>query len=86
MRKALSHGGYFPPMMLHMIGSGESSGELETMLKRAADNQDREFENLVAVSLSLFEPLLILTMGLLVLMIVMAILLPIFQLNTLVNG
>lgn len=86
LRQALSQSGYFPPMMLHMIASGESSGELDDMLKRAADNQDREFENLVAVSLSLFEPLLILTMGMVVLMIVMAILLPIFQLNTLVNG
>jgi general secretion pathway protein F len=86
LRNALTQSGYFPPMMLHMIASGENSGELEDMLKRAADNQDREFENLVAVSLSLFEPLLILTMGMVVLMIVMAILLPIFQLNTLVNG
>ncbi|MBI2381372.1 MAG: type II secretion system inner membrane protein GspF [Gammaproteobacteria bacterium] len=86
LRQSLAQSGYFPPMMLHMIASGENSGELEDMLKRAADNQDREFENLVAVSLSLFEPLLILTMGLVVLMIVMAILLPIFQLNTLVNG
>lgn len=86
LRNALAQSGFFPPMMLHMIASGENSGELEEMLRRAADNQDREFENLVAVSLSLFEPLLILTMGVLVLLIVMAILLPIFQLNTLVNA
>lgn len=85
LRLALQNAGYFPPMMLHMIASGENSGELEQMLSRAADNQDREFEGLVAVTLGLFEPVIILVMGAVVMFIVAAILLPIFQLNNLVK-
>lgn len=77
LRVALQNVGYFPPMMLHMIASGENSGQLEQMLTRAADNQDREFEGLVAVTLGLFEPLIILVMGAVVMFIVAAILLPI---------
>jgi len=86
LRKALGESGYFPPMMLHMIASGENSGELEQMLERTADHQDQDFETLVSISLGLFEPIMILVMGILVLLIVLAILLPIFQLNTLVSG
>jgi len=85
LRKSLGESGYFPPMMLHMIASGENSGELEQMLERTADHQDQDFETLVTVSLGLFEPLMILVMGILVLLIVLAILLPIFQLNQLVG-
>jgi len=86
LRKALAETGYFPAMMLHMIASGENSGELEQMLERTADHQDQDFETLVTISLGLFEPLMILIMGILVLLIVLAILLPIFQLNQLVGG
>ena len=86
LRKALAETGYFPPMMLHMIASGENSGELEQMLERTADHQDQDFETLVTISLGLFEPLMILLMGILVLLIVLAILLPIFQLNQLVGA
>ena len=86
LRKSLDETGYFPAMMLHMIGSGESSGELEQMLERTADHQDQDFETLVTISLGLFEPMMILVMGILVLLIVLAILLPIFQLNQLVGG
>jgi len=85
LRKSLGETGHFPPMMLHMIASGENSGELEQMLERTADHQDQDFETLVTVSLGLFEPLMILVMGILVLLIVLAILLPIFQLNQLVG-
>ena len=67
------------------IASGESSGKLEEMLERAAINQEREIETLIAAVLGLFEPLLILLMGGVVLIIVLAILLPIFDLNQLVQ-
>ncbi|NHA14314.1 type II secretion system inner membrane protein GspF [Thioalkalivibrio sp. XN279] len=74
----------FPPMTMHLISSGEASGELENMLERAADNQEREVDSLVGAMLSIMEPVLILFMGVIVLAIVLAILLPIFQLNQLV--
>ncbi len=85
LRRSLAETGHFPPMMLHMIASGENSGELEQMLERTADHQDQDFETLVSISLGLFEPIMILVMGILVLLIVLAILLPIFQLNQLVG-
>lgn len=75
----------FPPMTMHLISSGEASGELENMLERAADNQEREVDSLVGALLSILEPALIVLMGVLVFAIVMAILLPIFQLNQLVS-
>ncbi len=82
---ALERSGYFPPMTVHLIASGEASGKLEEMLERAAVNQEREIETLIAAVLGLFEPLLILVMGGVVLVIVLAILLPIFDLNQLVQ-
>jgi general secretion pathway protein F len=82
---ALEKEGYFPPMTVHLIASGEASGKLEEMLERAAINQEREIETLIAAVLGLFEPLLILLMGGVVLVIVLAILLPIFDLNQLVQ-
>lgn len=82
---SLEKSGYFPPMTIHLIASGEASGRLEEMLDRAAANQEREIESLVATILGLFEPLLIVVMGVMVLIIVLAILLPIFELNQLVQ-
>lgn len=81
LRASLTETKLFPPMMLHMISSGEKSGELEQMLERAADNQDREFETLVSVSLKLLEPAMIAGMAVIVLFIVMAILQPIMAMN-----
>lgn len=72
---------YFPPMSIHMIASGEASGQLENMLERVAHNQEDEISRLIEVSLALFEPAVILLMGAIVLFIVLAVLLPIFNLN-----
>lgn len=78
---ALKQGKYFPPMSIHLIASGEASGQLEKMLERAANNQDNEISHLIETALTLFEPMIILIMGAIVLFIVLAVLLPIFQLD-----
>jgi len=75
----------FPPMMIHLISSGESSGELDTMLERSAVHQERELDSILQALVSLLGPLMILVMGGLVLLIVLAMLLPIFELNQLVR-
>lgn len=82
---SLGESGYFSPMAVQLIASGEASGNLEMMLERAAIQQERETDTVIQALLGLFEPLLILTMGLMVLLIVLAILLPIFDLNQLVR-
>lgn len=73
----------FPPMTLHLIASGETSGNLEDMLEKASVQQERELEVLIATFMGLFEPLLIVAMGVIVLMIVLSILLPIINMNDL---
>ncbi|MHB1946854.1 MAG: type II secretion system inner membrane protein GspF [Gammaproteobacteria bacterium] len=78
---ALKQTTYFPPMSIHLIASGEASGQLENMLERAANNQDGDISRLIETSLALFEPAIILLMGAIVLFIVLAVLLPIFQLD-----
>ncbi|MCD6039364.1 MAG: epsF 1 [Gammaproteobacteria bacterium] len=83
MSSALKQTKYFPPMSIHLIASGETSGQLENMLERAANNQDNEITRLIETVLTLFEPAIVILMGAIVLFIVLAILLPIFQLDQL---
>lgn len=82
---ALERSGLFPPMTIHLIASGEASGKLEDMLERAAHYQERETTMTITTVVSLFEHFTILGMGVVVLVIVLAILLPIFDLNQLVK-
>lgn len=77
--------GSFPPVFLQLVSTGEKSGRLPEMLGRAADSYEEEFNRKVAQALSLFEPAMILAMGAAVLFIVLAVLLPMFQLNQLVK-
>ena len=72
-------------MSVTLIASGESSGELDAMLERAASNQEREMDGIVNTAVNVLGPMMILIMGGLVLLIVLALLLPIFQLNQLVR-
>jgi general secretion pathway protein F len=81
----LKKSGLFPPLLVHMIAVGEKSGELEQMLARAADAYDGEVEASVSALSSIMEPVLVIFMGGVVLFIVLAILLPIFDLNQLVK-
>ena len=83
--RSLAQSKLFPPMTIHLISSGESSGELEAMLERAAVSQERELDGLLAALVGLLGPLLIVTMGLFVMGIVFAMLLPIFELNDLIH-
>ncbi|MDP4535620.1 type II secretion system inner membrane protein GspF [Alkalimonas collagenimarina] len=86
LRNALEQTKLFPPMMLHMIASGEKSGQLNTMLIRTADTLDREFEMTMTVTLEIFKPVVVITLAIIVFLIVLAILLPILELNHMVGG
>ena len=83
---AMRRADVFPPILVYMTASGESSGRLEPMLDRAADYLEREFATFTAVMLSLLEPAIIVVMGGVVALIVLSILLPILQINTLAMG
>jgi len=85
IKNALEHSKLFPPMTLQLIASGENSGKLEEMLERASVQLEREQVTLIAYIVGILEPVIILAMGLMVLMIVLGILLPIFDLNSLVK-
>ncbi len=85
VNKSLAESGLFPPITLHLIASGEASGRLDEMLDRAAEQQEREVETLVGAVMAALGPALVVIMGGLVFLIVMAILLPIFDLNQLVK-
>jgi general secretion pathway protein F len=85
LSRALGKAKVFPPLVIHLIASGEQSGRLDNMLIRAAEAQSRELEGWVRALTALIEPLLILGMGLVVLFIVVAILLPIFEMNQLIK-
>lgn len=83
---ALRRAEIFPPLLVYMASSGEASGRLDTMLERAADYLEREFDSFTSAMLSMLEPAIIVVMGVIVTLIVLAILLPILQLNTLAAG
>lgn len=85
LSRALAASGLFPPILVHLIASGESSGRLDAMLERAASQQEQEIGNYTSVLTSLLEPLLILVMGGVVLTIVLAILMPIIDMNQMVR-
>lgn len=85
LNRALLRRGSFPPLFTQMVASGESSGRLGEMLEKSATALEREAESRISVVVSLFEPMMILIMGVVVLVIVLAILLPIFDLNQLIT-
>lgn len=83
--RALGESGYFPPVALRLIASGERAGELERMLDEAANQQQRELDRWLTLLTSVLGPLVILLVGAMVLFIVLAILLPIFDMNQMVK-
>jgi general secretion pathway protein F len=82
---ALKESGFLKPMAIHLISSGEKSGQLSSMMERAADHLDNEVRRLIDTTLALLEPFIILLMGAVVLFIVLATLLPIFSMEQLVT-
>jgi len=83
--RSLGESGYFPPVALRLIASGERAGELEHMLDEAANNQQRDLDRWVATLTAVLGPAVILLVGAMVLFIVLAILLPIFEMNQMVK-
>jgi general secretion pathway protein F len=78
---AMRNAGVFPPLLVYLAASGESAGQLDTMLERAADYLEREFDRFTATAMALLEPLIIVVMGVIVALIILSILLPILQLQ-----
>lgn len=85
LHQALEETKVFPIMMLHMIASGESSGELDSMLERTAKNQETDLQNTITTLVSMFEPIMLLVMGGVVVLIVIAIMLPILNMNQMIG-
>jgi general secretion pathway protein F len=85
LSRALAVSGLFPPVLIHLIASGEQSGKLDVMLNRVAKQQEQEVGAFVSTLTSLLEPILILVMGAVVLVIVLAILMPIISMNQLIK-
>jgi len=85
LARALSAHKHFPPLLIHMIRSGEATGELPSMLERAANTQEQDLERRAMTLAGLLEPALILAMGVVVLLIVLAVLMPIIEINQLVR-
>jgi general secretion pathway protein F len=83
--ESLNRTGYFSPLVLQLVSNGEASGKLGEMLERSARAEESEFESVTAIFLGIFEPAMILVMGFAVLVIVLAILLPIFDMNDLIQ-
>ena len=83
---AMRRAGVFPPLLVYLAASGEASGRLDLMLERAADYLEREFDAFTSTALALLEPAIIIVMGVIVALIVLSILLPILQLDTLAGG
>lgn len=83
--KAMEKTGYFPPMLVQMIASGEMSGELDVMLTRAAAYQERELRNAVTMMVSLLGPLMLMFMAGFVVLVVLSVMLPIIQMNTFIG-
>jgi general secretion pathway protein F len=85
LARALAAHKHFPPMLIHMIRAGEVTGELPAMLNRAANVQEQDLERRAMTIAGLLEPALILAMGVVVLLIVLAVLMPIIEINQLVR-
>ncbi|MCK4710939.1 MAG: type II secretion system inner membrane protein GspF [Gammaproteobacteria bacterium] len=83
--ESLTRTGYFSPLVLQLVANGEASGKLGEMLERSAKAEESEFEGVTALFLGIFEPAMILVMGVMVMIIVLAILLPIFDMNDLIQ-
>jgi type IV pilus assembly protein PilC len=86
LTNAMSRQTIFPPMMLRMVSAGESTGKIDTMLEKMADFWDEEIEATLDALTSLIEPIMIVVLGTIVGGIVIAMFLPIFKLNEIVNS
>jgi general secretion pathway protein F len=85
LARALAQAGQFPPLLIHMIASGEATGQLSALLDRAAKLQEADVENRTVVLTTLMEPILLLSMGAVVLLIVLAVMQPIIEINQLIR-